>query len=384
MSAQGVDALLLLGTSAVHYATGTAMPSVDSGRATLLRPVALVLVDDPIPHLFTPYGDGAAGRLPGDHIHHPMFVDLDEAAGAIPAVLAEHVPAGARLALDELTPPLEGALGDRDIANGTAVLGASRIVKTTDELACMRHAQRINEAAMAHVYPLVQPGVRQTDLTGALLQHAFELGASGVGIDAIWQVMPDCKADGPWTFHGDVAYPTPTTDRMLRDGDVLWVDSGILYEGYPSDFGRTWIVGREPSDRQRSQFERWWAVMQATLDVVRPGATGGELCRAARVADPVTASAGSMPWLEHFYLVHGLGVDSAEMPLLGTDLGEAFDESVVLTPGMVLVLEPVIWDDGWCGYRSEDIVVVTDDGWEPLSDHTYAPFAPPSALGGSA
>jgi Xaa-Pro aminopeptidase len=98
------------------------------------------------------------------------------------------------------------------------------------------------------------------------------------------------------------------------------------------------------------------------------------LCRAARDADPLSAAAGRPPWLSHFYLAHGLGVDSAEMPLLGTDLGEAFDESIVLTPGMVLVFEPVIWDDGMGGYRSEDVVVVTDDGWAPLSDHTYAPF----------
>ncbi len=65
------------------------------------------------------------------------------------------------------------------------------------------------------------------------------------------------------------------------------------------------------------------------------------------------------------------------MPLIGTDLGDAFDEGQVLAPGMVLVLEPVIWDDGAAGYRSEDIVAVTDDGWMPLSDHPYDPFGPP-------
>ena len=377
MAAQEVDALLLLGTSAVHYATGAAMPSVDPGRATLLRPVALVLADDPVPHLFTPYPDGAAGRVPVDHVHPPLFVDLDEAATAFAGSLGELIGAGERLATDELTPPLERALGDRPLGNGAAVLGAARIIKTPDELACMRRAQRINEAAMEHVHRLVRPGVRQSDLTAALVRTAFELGASGMGIDAIWQVMPAARDAGPWTVHGDVAYPTPTTDQLLRRGDVLWVDSGLLYEGYASDFGRTWIVGDEPDERQRSQFRRWWTVMEATLDAIRPGATGADLCRAGRAADPVSAAAGTAPWLAHFYLVHGLGVDSAEMPLLGTDLGEAFDSSVVLAPGMVLVLEPVIWDDGAGGYRAEDIVVVTDDGWEPLSDHTYAPFTPP-------
>ena len=60
---------------------------------------------------------------------------------------------------------------------------------------------------------------------------------------------PDLAGDGPEpraavrTTHGGVAFPTCTTDRVLRDGDVVWVDTGIDYEGYVSDFGRTWIVG---------------------------------------------------------------------------------------------------------------------------------------------
>jgi Xaa-Pro aminopeptidase len=55
------------------------------------------------------------------------------------------------------------------------------------------------------------------------------------------------------------------------------------------------------------------------------------------------------------------------MPLIGTDRGTEFDESIVLQPGMVLVLEPVIWNDGEAGHRSEEIVAVTDDGYMWLS-----------------
>jgi Xaa-Pro aminopeptidase len=62
------------------------------------------------------------------------------------------------------------------------------------------------------------------------------------------------------------------------------------------------------------------------------------------------------------------------MPLIGTDLGEGFDEALIMAPGMVLVFEPVIWDEGAAGYRSEDIVAVTDTGWVPLSSSRYDPF----------
>ena len=62
------------------------------------------------------------------------------------------------------------------------------------------------------------------------------------------------------------------------------------------------------------------------------------------------------------------------MPLIGTDLGEAFDERLTMQPGMVLVFEPVIWDEGAAGYRSEDIVAVTDTGCVKLSGSTYDPY----------
>ena len=55
------------------------------------------------------------------------------------------------------------------------------------------------------------------------------------------------------------------------------------------------------------------------------------------------------------------------MPFVGTDLGPEFDATLVLQPGMVLVFEPVIWDDGHAGHRSEEIVAVTDTGYRRLS-----------------
>ena len=83
---------------------------------------------------------------------------------------------------------------------------------------------------------------------------------------------------------------------------------------------------------------------------------------------------GEQPWMAHFYLGHGLGIDSAEAPYVGTDLGEAFDAALVLAAGMVLVLEPIVWDEGHSGYRSEDVLLITEDGWVNLTDYPYDPF----------
>jgi Xaa-Pro aminopeptidase len=252
-----------------------------------------------------------------------------------------------------------------------SVMSPCKLRKTPDEVACIRTAQHINELAMLDAQALCRPGVRQTDLSGAFLRRVFELGASAGSVDPIWQVMSPTKELGPWTLHGDLAYPTSTTDRFLREGDVIWVDVGILWEGYASDYGRTWLTSAAPvpNKRQASQFRRWRGVVDAVLEVLKPGVSAHQLARTA-----IDANGGTRPWIEHFYLAHGVGTDSAEMPLIGTDLGEAFDETQIMEPGMVLVFEPVIWDEGAAGYRSEDIVVVTDTGSAMLSGSTYDPF----------
>ena len=367
----GLDALVLLGGGAVSYATGAANPGVDSGRAALLRPVAVVVRGERAPHLFTPYPEGAPPELPADHLHGPCYPELDEGVEAIGGWLAERLGPKARLAVDELTHALAGGLSRFEVTGAGAVMAAAKLCKTADELACIRTAQHINELAMTDVRPLLRPGVRQTELTARFLRRVFELGGATCAVDPIWQVMPASRAELPWTTHGDIAFPTPTTDRFLRDGDVIWIDAGITWEGYASDFGRTWLVGSDPTPtaRQQAQCRRWREVVAAALACCRPGVTALELDRAA-----IAAHGGRRPWLEHFYLAHGVGTESAEMPLIGTDLGEEFDDQLVLRPGMVLVFEPVIWDEGAGGYRAEDMVAITDDGWAPLSDFPFDPF----------
>jgi Xaa-Pro dipeptidase len=172
-----------------------------------------------------------------------------------------------------------------------------------------------------------------------------------------------------WTTHGDLALPLLSTERELAKGDVLWTDAGIYHAGFHSDFGRTWIVGQDPNPRQQAQFDKWFEILTAVKSVVRAGTKTSELTRAA-----IEAAGGSKPWLPHFYIGHGLGVDSAEMPMIGTDLGDEFDENQVLQAGTVLVLEPVVWEDGTGGYRSEEVIVIEEEGWTALTDYTYAPY----------
>lgn len=370
LEAQGVDGLVLLGSSSVAYATGAAVPAQDGDHAALFRPVAVVVRGDAAPHLYTLYTDGVPADLPEHHLHGPLFPDLDDGMDVFATALRDHFDAGARVGIDDQTQPMLRRLHGFDWVDASAVLGAAKVTKTPDEVACIRSAQLINELAMVDALAVLRPGIRQTDLSAIFLRRIFELGASANGIDPIWQVMAPTRELGPWTLHGDLAYPTVTTDRFLREGDVIWVDAGITFEGYASDFGRTWITGADnPNEKQDKQFRRWRTVVDAALDILKPGVSASQLARAA-----IEANDGVRPWIEHFYLAHGVGTDSAEMPLIGTDFGEQFDDRLIMEPGMVVVFEPVIWEDGAAGYRSEDIVAVTDTGWVKLSGSTYDPY----------
>jgi len=375
MADRDIGALILLGNNAVTYATGTSWPLGDAGMSHVERPVAVVLADGEWPHLFLPFREGAAEEsdLPADHIHPPVYLEFDEGVETFAQWISEVIPTGVPLAVDELTGAMRRA-GTRLFPGGppadaAPIVGAAKAIKTLDEIACIRKAVRITDEAMVDVQAALAPGIRQIDLSAEFLRRAFELGAVASMLEPIWQVMPDTKAGGVWTTHGDLALPLLSTERTLLAGDVLWTDVSITYGGYCSDFGRTWIVGREPTARQQAQFQRWRDVMQAALGVTRAGATAAELSRAA-----TDANGGSRPWLPHFYLGHGIGVNAAEMPMIGTDLGDEFDANYVLEAGMVLVLEPVIWEDGTGGYRSEEVVVITEDGWMTLTDYPYAPY----------
>jgi Xaa-Pro dipeptidase len=369
MAEDGIDALLLLGQANVAYATGTRVPAADQSQAIHRRPVALVTADGAPPHVWTWYPDGAPRGLPDDHVHDGLRLEFDDGARTLAATVAEVSPSG-RLAIDELTMPLRSALAGRELVDASMILGEAKLQKTSDEIECIRRAQRINEIALDDVKAMVKPGVRGTDLTGRFLERIFELGASANTVDPIWQPMPAAIADGPFTITGDPVFPLPTTTRAYEDGDVIWVDNGINYEGYQSDYGHTWIVGRAPDAVKRAQCARYRAVVDAVVDTIKPGVTARDLTRVAKRVEDGRRT----PWLAYFYLAHGTGTESAEPPFVGTDLGDGFDETVVLAPGNVLVLEPVIWDDGQSGFRAEDVVVVTDDGAEVLSSLTYEDY----------
>src|ERR1700744_1414544 len=80
MADHGVDAMILLMNDNVVYSTGASWPVLDAGLSHVERPVAIVLADEPHPHLSLPFRSGAASetQVPQDHLHDALYLELDE------------------------------------------------------------------------------------------------------------------------------------------------------------------------------------------------------------------------------------------------------------------------------------------------------------------
>src|SRR5438270_6764034 len=348
MDAHGVDVVVLCGENNVTYATWNPAPSQEPARAAATRNVAIITRTE-------------------DHVMPAPYLDFEPGARRLASAVADHQGI---VAIDEYPSlAVRTALANRSPRSAAPLLTAAKFAKTPAEVDRILRAQRINEQAMDDVFPFVKPGIRDTDLTALFFRRIFELGATGNTVDPIWNVVPSSIADGPFTLTGHLPFPLPTSGRVLEKGDVIFNDTGIDFEGWASDFGRTWCVGVEPDARQRSQFRRYMDIVDACCQVIKPGATAWDVAVAAR-----DTNGGEPPWLPHFYVAHGIGTEAAELPFCGTDLGVEIESQVVLAVGTGLVLEPVVWEEGHGGYRAEEVVVVTDDGCQLLTDYPHAPY----------
>jgi Xaa-Pro dipeptidase len=147
-------------------------------------------------------------------------------------------------------------------------------------------------------------------------------------------------------------------DIVFQPGDLLVSETGAPVWGYNAELERGMVIG-EPSDEVRRLFEHTLAAQEVAFAAIRPGATcadvDGAVLRYFEQHD-------LMPyWRQH--TGHAIGLRNHEAPFL--DVGD----HTVLEPGMVFTIEPGLYDDRLGGLRHSDTVVVTDDGYEQLTEY---------------
>ncbi|MEM6408216.1 MAG: Xaa-Pro peptidase family protein [Pseudomonadota bacterium] len=192
-----------------------------------------------------------------------------------------------------------------------------RMVKSEGEIAKIEAACQIATRAFDRMAEIAREGTGLDQVFRDFQRLCLEEGADWV---------PYLAGAAAREGYGDVI--SPATDAPLQRGDVLMLDTGLVWDGYFCDFDRNFTIG-PPSGAVADAHAQLVEATQAGFAAAKPGATGAELFHAMdRIC---TGGAGGS---EAGRLGHGLGMQLTEWPSVIPD------DSTVLEPGMVLTLEP--------------------------------------------
>ena len=360
----GLDALLVWKNENVRYLTGL-RAQIIAGKSALLNGAILPAEGPPI--LLASGGEIERCRVVMPWLAELHAVPIMEARGlvrgaveeTIAPVLARHgLAGGGVLGVDEAAmcqyEALRELLPQVRLADGDAAMHAARRVKLRGELALMQEACAIAEAVTQAAIDAVAPGVRELDVVAEAMHTLFRLGGE------------EAHVTTPFVASGEHMAPPNriASDKIIRDGDLVFIDIGAQWAGYFGDMGRTVICG-EPNADQRRVYTAVYDALASATEALRAGNTNRDVERAVHDA---AAGHGLADRFISLFIGHGVGIGANEPPYIGESL--AGDETVVLEEGMTFAVEPLIWIPGvtgGAGVRLEDTIVVEADGGRPLT-----------------
>ena len=285
--------------------------------------------------------------------------------------------------VESITVPPRGPVGtadalrDRGIdvsVDGDDTLRTVRAVKTDEEIDAIRTAQRANQAAMRRAESLLAEAdvaaAGDDAETGRLLHDGDPLTSERVATAIeVTLLEHGCALDETIVAGGEqAADPHDRGSGPLRANEPIIVDIFPRSKAtrYNGDMTRTFCVG-DPDPAAREWYDLTERALSAALDAVEPGATGADVHAAAcevyeEAGEPTFRTD---PETETGFIHstgHGIGLDVHELPRLASGGGE-------LEPGHVVTVEPGLYDPAVGGVRIEDLVVVTEDGYENLTEY---------------
>lgn len=242
-------------------------------------------------------------------------------------------------------------LGDPYAPMVIKTIAGMRRQKGPDELEVLRRCMRVTEAGHAWARNHVQPGMTELDVYCGISAACTRAAGQAVIVYGDFAVSP-----GPERRGG------APTERLLQPGDMLILDYSVVLHGYRSDFTNTLVVGRAPNSDQRRLFDLCLAALAAGEKELRAGAECLTVYQAVR---GVFEQAGVADHFPH-HAGHGLGLSHPEAPYFVRQANET------LLTGDVVTLEPGLYVPGVGGIRIEHNYLVTEGGFERLSNHTIA------------
>ena len=246
-------------------------------------------------------------------------------------------------------------------------------IKSAREVKIMRQASHIVATVLREVMGMVEPGQTTGDIDAYAEKRIREMGAT-----PSFKGYHGFPASICASINNEVVHGIPSPKRVIRQGDLLKVDTGAYFEGYHGDSCITICVGDAPQEAQTLSRVAKEALM-AGLSQVKAGNTLLDI--AGAVEDHVKANGFSVV---EDYTGHGVGRNLHEEPSVFNFRTDELP-NVTLRPGMTLAIEPILnagskdcrtlrdqWTvvtrDGSLSAQWEHTVLVTSDGCEILTD----------------
>jgi Xaa-Pro aminopeptidase len=273
-------------------------------------------------------------------------------------VLRKHGLSDGKLGLDEATTvfvkALSGAFSKLVIEDGDTPMQQARMIKLPEEIALLEEVTAIADAVTASGIAAIAEGVRECDVAAEAMRTLFRLGGEYA------HVMTPFVASGE-----NMAPPHRIcSDKLIRHGDMVFIDIGANWNGYFGDVARTAICG-EASDDQKTIYTAVYESLKAGIAEMRPGRTNKD------AADALVRAAAKYGFGDRFlslFIAHGVGIGANEPPYIGETLPGA--PVYEFQPGMVFAVEPLIWVEGirgGGGVRLEEQVLITETGPHVMS-----------------
>jgi len=220
-----------------------------------------------------------------------------------------------------------------------------REIKSREELTYLGKATDIAAKALEFTQTLLSAGIREVEIAAELERFIRYNGASSSAFDII-------VASGP-----NSSYPHHlTSQRRLKENEVVLVDLGVDYFGYKSDLTRVFFLGKI-NPLAAKIYALVCRAQERAIARIRPGKSISAVDQAAR---QYIAKAGYGRFFSHS-LGHGIGLEIHEGPNISSRVKDK------LKRGMVFTVEPAVYLPGKLGIRIEDMVRVTEKGVEVLS-----------------
>lgn len=363
----GLDALLVWKDENSRYLTDL-RPQLIAGKTTALN--GALLVEGHAPIMFCSGGerDRVDRTMPWVKEAHTIPIIEEKALveglvkDILGPVLRQYGLTDARLGLDESNMVFYKVLTSQfpklRVEDGDTPMQQARMIKLEEEIILIEEATAIADAVCATATATVADGVRECEVAGEAMRTLFRLGGEYA------HVMT------PFVASGEHMAPPHRicSDKLIRHGDVVFIDIGAAWGGYFGDMARTVICG-EASDEQKKIYTAVYEGLKAGIAEMRPGRTNRDAANALIKAADKYGLGGRFLSL---FIGHGVGIGANEPPYIGETLPGA--PTYEFRPGMVFAVEPLIWVEnirGGGGVRLEEMVLVTEDGPHVMS---RAPF----------